>query len=677
MALHKPFDRHFFTIGGAVKTNGGSLNLSKGQFGIFNVNKTTKDGVTALSSFKGLPKNTKLELRLGKSDLPVTRSQTNKSFSSFPFSLKDVKDVSVSAPESTEQSVDEVIIGYNGIDCNTKMDFTAGETSKIVLRLEGEAMGLLGYPMSMVDIPVYIDTTGCSPFHSDCITCDPCDAPKCKPLVLQAIEVLKNHQLRGGVKVSDFVDITPVLECTTSEDLTLIPYNYYCLDVCDTGDDSALSLVQVQYPDVKISRKGRNGAISTYEFLAPASDPAPADYEQTLPSLIKGCEDCPEGYEEVEGGFVYAVCLEDDGIDEASTVEGLANAVAGTAIKADAQDKGTGYYTVVLTEKLSDEDLATFLGTAPTAIVDYVGETADVCNSDTVTTVAWAVCGTCNATEQCYVLDLPDTECGEDRLAEVQAAYPDLEVEIALDADGAEIKGGCQTRYKVKVVSNLVCEECDPIFLDTYRTEAPEGFDGRTWKFFDPNVVLVDGEDCECPAPEENDECCKCGIRVKGKEIEVCPTECLRDMLGFLSSSVKIRISGGFLTEVRANETKVDKPFHTEYISRAVAKTHMGGNMWDYEDRSRVFFTGEGRHTDLVARMFKGEESHIDACKQYVDYAITIERNHFSQSFSGKECETITYHVLAEAGRHADVEELINSLAVSAGCTPVFAFAKR
>jgi len=85
MGLHKPFDRDLYTIGGAIMKEGYSLNLAKGQFGIFDDSKTSKDGTKAVSSFLGKPKNTTYKLKLGKTDLKVTRSQSNKNYFSFPF----------------------------------------------------------------------------------------------------------------------------------------------------------------------------------------------------------------------------------------------------------------------------------------------------------------------------------------------------------------------------------------------------------------------------------------------------------------------------------------------------------------------------------------------------------------------------------------------------------------
>ena len=341
MAIHRGDDRHFFTIGGAVKTEGGSLKLAKGQFGIFNVGETTVDGATAVSNFLGQPKDAKFELRLGRAGSALSRTENNKSYSSFPFCVGDVKGLSVSSPDSTEQSVDEVIIGYNGIDCETSINFQTGDRYRLVLELSGEPIGLLGYANATTRVEIVLEAEDCSPYGKDCVECDPCAPSNCKPIILRAIKQLRNYMLKGNVPLSAFIDVTPIFECKPEEEKPdLIPYKWYCLTVCDTGDDTALALVAAQYPKYKVYRKDRVGANSTYEFLAPGTDDAPEDYEQTLPSIMKGCEDCPPEYEETEAGYVYAVCLEDDGVDEASTVEGLANAIAGTGVKAEAQSKG-------------------------------------------------------------------------------------------------------------------------------------------------------------------------------------------------------------------------------------------------------------------------------------------------------------------------------------------------
>ena len=51
MGLHKSFDRQFVLVGGAVMTNGGSLDLSRGEIGIFDTDNVTENGAIAVSSF--------------------------------------------------------------------------------------------------------------------------------------------------------------------------------------------------------------------------------------------------------------------------------------------------------------------------------------------------------------------------------------------------------------------------------------------------------------------------------------------------------------------------------------------------------------------------------------------------------------------------------------------------
>lgn len=662
MGLHKPFDRTFVVAAGATMSEGRSLNLVKGQFGIFDTRSTNKEGSKAVASFNGLPKNeNRFELKLGTTNLSVNRSQSNKSYSSFPFSLNNVLDLKVSAPKSTEQSVDEVIIGYNGIDANTSLVFEKGQNYKMVVELSGEPIGFLGYENSVVTIPVYLDSESCSALD-ECINCDPCEAVDCREVVSRAIEILRNHKLRGNVPVTEFIEIAPVYECDNEAAVTLVPYDFYCLDICDTGDEAALAAVQAQYPGINIYRTERNGAISSYQFVQDQTEAAPADLETKLPSIIKGCEDCPDGYTEAEGGIVYAVTLEDDGVDQATVVEGLANAVAGTGLKSDGQVNGVGYYTVVLTAELADADFDTFIDANPTATITKVGEVDSVCNNDTITTTPWAVCDTCNASTNQYTITLPDNECGEDRLAELQAAYPDYDVQINTDPDtGDVIEGGCQTQYIATVPTNLVCDECDPIFNEDFRSEAPETYETVNWE-----LVVV----------EDTATDCKCGIRIKGKDLEVHPSECLRDTIGFIDSSVKVRMSGGFVQEVLEGIGSTDdNSWDTTYLSRMERRTHMGGNFYVDEDIARVFFKGEGRHFgDNVAKLFKGEESSLDPSKQYVDYALTLRRDTYAQSFSGRLEHNTTFHILVEVGLHTEVEAVLNSLATSAGIAPVQAF---
>ena len=663
MGLHKPFDRSFYVIGGAVKKNGGSLNLVKGQLAAVDGATTTKDGAKVLGTFAGIPKKHKfLELRLGIDERKPNRSYSNKPMASMPFSLNEVVDLKVSAPKRTEQLLDEVILGYNGKDAATSFNLGLGETYKrITLELEGDAISYLGGGTSKEVISINFEVPRCEVFN-DCVDCDPCDAVDCKAWTLNVIETLKNHQLVGGTLVEELVDITPVFECDTPATAVEIAYDFYCLELCDTGDAEALALVQAQY-DTPVKRIERNGVNSKYQVLLPNADGAPVALNQTLASILKGCEACPTGYTEVPGGNIYAIAIEDDGADLTAVIQALPNAVAATALKADGQDAGLGFYTVVLTAELTDAEITTFLTAgAPnnTATFNNLGEVSAICENPTVTTVAWEACGSCNVIEECYLIDLPDSECGDSRLAELQKGYKDL---VITEVAGSE--AGCQRTYKATTISNLVCDECDDIFKDFYVTEAPEAYDVYNW-YFDPANETAGATDN-----------CKCGIRVKSKPFVLKAGECFRDRINFVEDSVRVRISGGYPEEIREGIGKTPKDlFAVTRISKFEPRTHLGGNLQSFEENDRYYFTG-GVAGDNLQRLLRGQESSIqDQCEQYVDYALTINHTSHSQGFAGNLREDIIYHFFVPVGRHADTEALLNSLASAAGVETVKAFGK-
>ena len=747
--IHKPLDRHFTVLGGAVKTSGRSLQLANGQIGLFRTDDTTKDGILAVSTVLGAPKNRQYQIRVGSAPLGVTRSQSSKSWSTFPFTLGDVLDVKVSAPDSTEQGVDEVIVGYNGIDADTSISFPKkGQRRSIYLKLSGEYIGMLGYPNNEVTVEYAMESTPCDPTNT-CEECDECTETDCATIVLDAVEFLKSYELRGGIKVSDAVDITPVKSCATSPTYVDVDYTFQTLTICDTGDDNALAIVQAQYPDYTITRKNRVGSNSTYELLA-VDGAVITDFEEQIASILKGCDTCPAGYTASPDGILYAITIDDAG-DSATAITAIellpgADTATGTF---QGRSNNIGTYTVIVDDELTEAEIAAFVATNDTATVEKVGVVSVFCDADGAgTTTAWVDGDTCTLSNETYEITLPDNECGQTRLAELQAAFPSLTIvkkgtstqtvnlagasgtgniivngvsylstfntDIAtteqdfvtaraaaiLAATGAvvtyagglivftdntlgfptitftnatgnlagtigtlteatDVQGGCQTVYQKTVTTNLTCDECDPIYRDVYTSEAPAPYENIKW---------------EAVANATSYTNCLCGIRFKGKETFIYPDEAFRDSFGFTNSSVQIEASGGFITEVREGIGQiVDEPFKVTYLSRWSPKTHLGGNLWQYEDESRMFFTGQQRHTDLTARLLSGEYSKLEAGKQYIDYAITIRRSQYAQSMSDTHSAVNTYHILVESGLHQNVETMVNLIAGGAGLAGVTA----
>lgn len=726
-------------------TSGGSLNLALGQLGLFDLSKQTENGITAINSFQGLPKNNEFMLKVGQDNKVLSRTGNTKSNSTYPFKISEVVNVRVSAPKTTEQKVDEVVLGYNGIDATSAITFKKGDRKAIYLELSGNWIGLLGFPDNKVAVEYVIHADECNPLDT-CVDCDGCDSVESAPLVLKAIEFFKEYQLRGGLKVSDAVEITPVKECATEPFRILTPYVFQTLTVVDSGDPTALAMIQAQFPSYKVVLKDRTGSTSTYEVITPDGTTL-ADYSQSIASILKGCEDCPAGYTASTGGVMYSVTIVDGGADLSTTVDDLPGFVSGTVIK-NGQSGSVGTYSVVVDNELTSAEIATFLAASTakgTATITKVGEIATVCANGTTTDIAWVEGETCNVSNEIYKITLPDTECGASRLTELQEAFPyntvaldgnttrtvtltgtsgtanvtvggvdylstfatsltqtatnfvtthaaaikaatgitvtsaaavltftginlgfptiaaanvttDLAGTVAA-ATSTTVEGGCQTSYTISVPTNLVCDECSDIYNDYFTSNAPATYEAISW-------TKVEGT----PAYGT----CKMGIRFKGKEFFVAPGEELRDMLSYEESSTKIEVSGGYITEVREGiGSIIDNPMKVTYLSKWQPRTHMGGNLTQYEDEGRYFFQGEDRHKNYLERVIASDTSLIDTRKQYVDVTIEIERNQFAGGNSQKYNNTNAYVFHAEFGRHDDLLALANKIAGAAGLSAV------
>lgn len=756
MGLNKPFDRNFFLLGGAVKTSGGGMNLAKGQLAIVDLSEADVNGAKVLSSFLGKPKDkVDLAIRVGIPDQGVNKTRSNKPMSTAPFALNMIKSLKVSPPKQIVQEVDDLIVGYDGIDATKSFAFKVGDAPlQLTLKITEGGLAFRGGKGTEEVLTFDFEIPKCDPLDS-CEDCDTCDSVDCKGIIEEMVARIKRRQLVGGRTVADYVDVTPVIGGCTTTDRTLIPYVYYTLSVCDTGDESALAMIQAQY-EYPVIRTNRQGSNSTYQILVPDSAGAPADYDQTIASLIKGCEDCPDGYTEVEGGYVYAITIEDDGVALTTQItNNLASAkyVANTLRRATGNNAGVGFYTAVYTSPITGAEIASFTSVSTnarnTATVQLVGTAQSICEDDTVTSTAWVEGDTCNAVQDRYSIVLPDDGCENDRLAELQTAYPNLTVyafhgtraltltgtsgtaniningtdylatfntDLTTTADDFRVAhaaailadtglvvtdnagvltfagesyffnslsitnatgnlagtlatavsvfdgAACSNKYETVVTSNLVCEECDPIFLDFYTTQAPGKYADTQWA--KETTVTTTGN-------------CLCGIRFRGKTFKLSGDEALRDTVGFTETSTRIEVSAGYPTEIREGIGRI--PEGTAAVTRRGTqkdRDNLGGNLYRMEEESYAYFLQQPYRHNYLSRVFLGETSVItDPFAQYIDYALEIQDTAYSSSFGQREANNIVYHFFVEVGRHEALEALLNNLAANAGVPGVQALA--
>jgi len=558
MASHAPQTILFVTNEGSVMSNGYSTRLAKGQFGIVDKGATPSAlGMAVVNTFPATPKDRLFELKLGIAPLTPTRSQSNKAYSSMPFKLSEIVDIKVNAPK-LGVSVDEFIIGYDGINYDTRLNLQPGDNEVIDITLAGEAIGMLGYPEAKVTVKLYLEAPNAIPGQMVSVNME--------KIVQEGVERLKQVTLLGGVPITEYIDITPV-NSSNPQTVTGTAYTFFKLKVQDAGNASALGLVQAQYPAHLVKREEFIGGVSEYVILAP-SNTSLASFAQILSSQDSDCAGSPD-------------C------------------------------------------------------------------------TDTVTNIAWTAGEVGTAVAKTFTLQLADDKCGEDKLEALQAAYP----ELAITAGQSQ---ACQTVYTTTVLSNIVSEECSPILRDLFLAEAPAPYEFVSWE----------------AAPVQYNGMSAMGIHLKGKVNIFAGSEEYRDELPFVYSSTRISIANaapGLVSE--SFKMGSNGRFNVKLLSIATEPEAVGGQFYDLEERTRVYFENRQRLAgNNYGKLVLGQESHLKPTVQYVDYSIRIRTNRFAQSFSGEVVENIDYHILADACKYQGVEALINQLATAAGLPTVQAY---
>ena len=626
-------------VEGNVKLSGDSVNLGVGELAFVDIS----GGVKVLSDFTPLSSEAKLAIRMGEPKDNVSRSEDNKPISSIPFNLKDVVAIYVDAPEREGILVDDFVIGFNGED-GSELELDNAENEVIEVCLKGDLMGMIGLPdskhIARINLTAPIDGTKGTDWTM-------------QEIVENAYLELKNYKLPGNIPITEYIDVLLV----NSENPATLPgtaTTFYNLVLEDDGTYSDLGKVQAQFPDLDVKRLKWEAGKTTYSAIAGA---APADYQGKAEFLLKGCDTCPAGYTELAQGFVYEVVIEDP-TDQTAAVQLIPGAEAGSAVLNDT-DGDTNTYSVVTDDALTEAEIQAFIdANAGTSEVNLIAEdVADLCQSPAPAAVAWEEGESCNSTTETYTLRVKDTECGDSRLGEIQAAYPDLTITEVASSDTA-----CQRTYQTTVTTSLVCEECDPIFRDIFISEAPSMFESVNW----------------VKAPKTYSGSAKMGIRVRGKRASIAGNEFLRDDMFFFDGSVAISLVGGFPTYT--NESYLagtNERFTVKYFSRKADAQNLGGNLRKFEEEAQMHFRGRSRYVgNNYGKIVSGQETRLEALAQYIIYSITVAPHKYVSNFQQPQNGAFTYHFIVPLGKQEAFEGVVNKLAAATGLPQVQAVSK-
>jgi hypothetical protein len=561
MASHKGYDREFYTLDGLAMKTGRSLNIAKGQFAVVDMESTQNQrGLSVISSFAGLPKSRKLEMRMGVAPIGVNRSQSNKAMATQIFKISDVVGLRVDAPKTKEAVGDHLRIGFDGLDITTAIKLQNGDNESIEIVLTGQAIGMLGYTNAQATVNLYLEAPNTGAFTD-------------QEIVERAISTFNDLKLMGNVPITNYVKAKAVNSLAVAAVGTAS--TFFKLILTDDGNYSALAKVQAQYPDFQVKLEGSLGGVSTYVLLASAVTVLPA-YVITTTSTIPDCDVCPEGYTLVEG----------------------------------------------------------------------------LCTSIETSSYAWTPGESCTSSTEAYTITLADPDCGDNRLADLQAAFPELTIVVGTTA-------GCLTSFTTTVETNVVCEDCSTIITELYESITPGDFEQISWT----------------KTPKVYNAAALMGIDFKATIQKFLGDEQFKDNMPAVFSSVRLNVAGGlpFVNESFSKGRK--NRFNVKLLQRAQEPENYGFNFLDWENRSNRYFTGRQRFEgNNYGNLVLGLESHTKPGVQYVDYILDVRSTRFAQGFSGEVTENFHYHVFAEVGKHKDVEDILNALAASVGVETVQAY---
>ena len=637
---HASISKPFFITN--VKTSGGGRDLAKGQLAIVK-DKAGADGAQVVSNFAGMSKKERIAIRVGRGQLPNGLRAQHVAFEGTDyFPLEGIIDIKAYAPTNVQLKVDAFELGYGGLATDQELFVPEGKSAVMDIVIYGHPMAMFfGQKEHIITKRVYRK-----------------EGQTMQEVVRKLVRDLKTESvptsMAGFASVTDnlstFLDISVI--DSTNVALTGTAWTTSTITVPDSGESNDLAVVQASYPTQRVVKTDRANGKTTYSILHPVADVL-ADLTVTEVDVTgKGCESCEAGYSLLAGGIVYNIAIEDNGVTQVAKVQALPGAVAATALKIG-QDGGKGTYAVVLDNALTQAEVTAFLATdaiTATATLRNLGEVTAVCSLSTTETYTWVAGDTCNAKTEAYSIVLPDNDCGQTRLAELQLAYPKLVITQGASA-------GCKRTYSTTVPTNIVCAECDNIFLDAFYGEAPLEYDGVSWE----------------QAPVTYDANAKMGIKIEGKPFNLVPENYEQDWIPFIETSTKISsVAFGFREQDYLNFVPaydVDTDFATaRRISYAVDVNNLSQSFFGAEAMGRQHYTGETQFKkNLFARANFSQESILDYQKRMVQYHIKYQDTRLSQMAGGRSNITHDFMMVVEQGKHQPLETLLNNLAGKLG----------
>ena len=429
--LEQAFISPFVSNSGAVSLGAKLSSLESEQFGVFSASDYSAGEPTSLAS-PSFKTNKRLIIKTGvpfsSGQLnPALSRHTKKAKATIEFEADDIISWIGQKADQGQAKTQKIAIGYDGVDASRTLNGLLDvKPLHVNLILQGEPIKRF-FGKNRVVHRFVIDKGLCP---SDCSAVDTCGNIPCDVIADAIIEKVNNEMLFsevGGklvqVPLKNFISASKIKKCTVDAATpVLTEYKKYQIELQDDGV-STISKLAAAYPSVKITRDSHLDGYSVYSFWQLGSASAPANFSMsryTFP-ICDTCPTCPVESTVVNGVKIVQVQVPYG--DTLPTITGvISSAKLGSSI-----DLGDTYLVKVATTT-SDTTIGSELaGVSEYSIIGIEGKQCLV----STTTKAWSTCETCNKTVKQFRVTLPDKECGlGDRLADLQAAYPDLTVAL-------------------------------------------------------------------------------------------------------------------------------------------------------------------------------------------------------------------------------------------------------
>jgi hypothetical protein len=518
--------------------------------------------------------------------------------------IQGKKLLSLRAKKASRGHGEIVVLGNTGIAGDTKtLTAKPGETFYYYVRLTGEPIFNLNPDRSK---GVIITGAVQMPCADECS--DNCGTVDCKTITDLVVADWATKKLPGGASVTKYAEVNAVLNCSSSADLTLVPFHKHCITIPSCGKNGSIGAVQAQAAGFVVTNDGTVDGYTTYCTIAGLDATGeclvPDDFVLNGGSIIQNCDPCPEGFTGHASATEVQVKVEGYLAGDLAGIETDLTTVGGVAtfLQLDTLVNVSTYTVLVdLGTTAAEVEALLVAGASATYVVGattLVGITGPYCTNDSPLTYEWnnKACDVvfCNKVEVEFTLFVKDTECGTSRLAELEAAYSAIGT-VTLDASG-----DCGGAYTLTTVSaNCVEAGCAP---DAVEFPVIPDFEGTSWTA----VALAQPSDCYC------------GLEFTSPYVPRVTKECTFDQFAYQTDFVHVEVSSHNpdwrstdLCETDPIATRVQGGAYPNGAGQAVARLEKADRMYemDYFYMSPVlreafdfyFETNFNQYYDMVA----------------------------------------------------------------------------